>query len=430
LVLIVSRTVADFIRSRLLLYISTIVNLSILSDFWIKLTKLPLSYFDNHHTGEILQRIGDNKQLENFLMGNALNTMFSLFNFIVYAVVLAMYDTSVLIVFMIGNILYFSWIQFFLRIRRKINYQNFYISSKENNATLQLVQGMQELRLNNAEHLKRREWESIQSGIFRLSFKSLTYSQYQQSGSLLITHGKDLVITFLVAGLVINGQLTFGAMLAIQYIIGQLNSPVEQFAGFVQTAQDAKISLERLNEIHHLKAEESEAVDYLRELPGDRSINFSDLSFAYPGAGNEPVLKNIDVEIPEGKVTAIVGASGGGKTTLLKLLLKFYDFYNGEISIGKTGFRDISPSYWRSQCGAVMQDGYIFNDTIARNIAPGHEEPDHSKLVQCCETAKILSFIESLPNGFNTRLGAEGVGISQGQKQRLLIARAIYKDPH
>ena len=429
-VLIFSRTIADFIRSRLLLYISTVVNLSILSDFWFKLTKLPLSYFDNHHTGEILQRIGDNRQIENFLMGNALNTLFSLFNFVVYAVVLAMYDASVFIVFIIGNVLYFSWIQFFLRIRRKINYQTFFISAKENNATLQLVQGMQELRLNNAEQLKRREWENIQTGIFQLNFKSLTYSQYQQSGSLLITHGKDLLITFLVAGLVIEGQLSFGAMLAIQYIIGQLNSPVEQFAGFVQTAQDAKISLERLNEIHHLKEEENESTTYIHQLPENRSIYFRNVSFAYPGAGNERVLKNIDVEIPEGKVTAIVGASGSGKTTLLKLLLKFYDFYNGEISIGKTGFRNMNPSYWRSQCGAVMQDGYIFNDTIARNIAPGAEEPDHSKLMQCCKTAKILSFIESLPNGFNTKLGAEGVGISQGQKQRLLIARAIYKDPH
>jgi ATP-binding cassette subfamily B protein len=429
LVLVFSRTIADFIRSRLLLYISTVVNLSILSDFWVKLTKLPLSYFDNHHTGEILQRIGDNKQIENFLMGNALNTLFSLFNFVIYAVVLALYDASVFAVFIIGNVLYFSWIQFFLRIRRKINYQTFYISAKENNATLQLVQGMQELRLNNAEQLKRREWENIQTGIFQLNFRSLTYSQYQQSGSLLITHGKDLLITFLVAGLVIDGKLTFGAMLAIQYIIGQLNSPVEQFAGFVQTAQDAKISLERLNEIHHLKEEETQITQYIYQLPENRSISFHNLSFTYPGAGNEPVLKNIDVEIPEGKVTAIVGASGSGKTTLLKLLLKFYDFYEGEISIGNTGFKNMSPSYWRSQCGAVMQDGYIFNDTIARNIAPGDEEPDHTKLRQCCETAKILSFIESLPNSFNTQLGAEGVGMSQGQKQRLLIARAIYKDP-
>jgi ATP-binding cassette subfamily B protein len=291
------------------------------------------------------------------------------------------------------------------------------------------VQGMQEIRLNNAEQLKRWEWENIQAGIFKLNFKTLTYSQFQQAGALLINQGKDVVITFLVASLVIEGKLTFGAMLAIQYIIGQLSGPIEQFVGFAQSAQDAKISMERLNEIHQLKDEENINTTYIHQLPDNKTIRFNNLSFTYPGAGNEPVLESINLEIPEGKVTAVVGVSGSGKTTLLKLLLKFYDHYNGEIKIGETNFKYISSSFWRKQCGAVLQDGYIFNDTIARNIAVGGEVINYKKLIHCCKTANILSFIESLPNGFNTQLGSEGVGISQGQKQRLLIARSIYKSP-
>ena len=429
LMLVFSKTMVDFIRSRLLLHISTIVNLSILSDFWIKLTKLPISYFDSHHTGDTLQRIGDHKQIQNFLTGSTLNTLFSLFNFIIFAFVLAYYNAQLFFVFAVGSIIYVTWVQIFLRIRRKINYQTFHISAKENNATLQLVQGMQEIKLHGAEKLKRWEWENIQAGIFKLNFKSLTYSQFQQAGALLINQGKDVVITFLVAGLVINGQLTLGAMLAIQYIIGQLSSPIEQFVNFVQAAQDAKISMERLNEIHQLKDEENINTTYINQLPENKSIHFNNLSFTYSGAGNEPVLQNINLEIPEGKVTAIVGVSGSGKTTLLKLLLKFYDHFTGEIKIGETNLKYISPSFWRKQCGAVLQDGYIFNDTIARNIGVGDEVIDYTKLIHCCKTANILSFIESLPNGFNTQLGAEGVGMSQGQKQRLLIARAIYKNP-
>jgi ATP-binding cassette subfamily B protein len=429
LMLVFSRTIVDFIRSRLLLYVSSHINLSILSDFWIKLTKLPISYFDSHHTGDTLQRIGDHKQIEEFLTGTALNTLFSLFNLLIFLVVLGQYNLNLLFVFTVGSILNFLWIQIFLRIRRKINYQTFHFSAKENNATLQLVQGMQEIKLHNAEKLKRWEWENVQASIFKLTFKSLTYSQIQQAGVLLINQGKDILITFLVADLVINGKLTLGAMLAIQYIIGQLSSPIEQFVGFLQSAQDAKISMERLNEIHQLKDEEKSETNYIKQLPENKSIFFYNVSFSYPGSGTEPVLKNINLHIQEGKVTAIVGVSGSGKTTLLKLLLKFYDSYKGEIKIGETNYKNINPSFWRNQCGAVLQDGFIFNNSIAQNIALGDEVIDFIKLVHCCKKANILSFIESLPNGFYTKLGSEGIGMSQGQKQRLLIARAIYKNP-
>ena len=367
---------------------------------------------------------------------------------------------------MVGSILYFTWIRFFLKIRRKINYQTFYLSAKENTATLQLIQGMQEIRLNNAERQKRWDWENIQARVFKLNFKNLNYNQWQQAGATLITNVQDIAITFIVAKLVIDGQLTLGAMLAVQYIIGQLSGPVNQWVGFVQSAQDAKISMERLNEIHQMDDEEPTPSPLgegtgMSLLPENKSILLNNLSFTYPGAGNDPVLNDINLDIPQGKVTAIVGVSGSGKTTLLKLLLKVYQQYEGEIRIGVSQgvrpdnhngndypklhlsfekelgvrrnsgirFESISPSYWRRQCGAVMQDGFIFNDTIAANIAVGEENMDYDALSNSCETANILSFIDSLPNGFNTVLGSEGVGLSQGQKQRLLIARAVYKNP-
>jgi ATP-binding cassette subfamily B protein len=429
LMLLLSKSTVDFIRNRLLLKVSVIVNLSILSDFWIKLTRLPLAYFDNHHTGDTLQRIGDNKQIQEFLMGTALNTLFSMLSLIVFAFILAIYQVQLFFIFGIGSFLYWLWILLFLRIRRTINYQIFHLAAKENNATLQLVQGMQEIRLHNAEQFKRWEWERIQAGISKLNIRNLNYSQFQQAGALLINQGKDILITFIVAQLVIQGKLTFGAMLAVQYIIGQLSSPIEQLIGFIQRSQDAKISMERLNEVHALSEEERPETPYIVRLPENKSINLKGVSFAYPGNDNESVLNNINLKIPEGKVTAIVGVSGSGKTTLLKLLLKFYDIQDGEIKVGETNFNYIRPAYWRSQCGAVLQDGYIFNDTIARNITLTEEFIYYEKLIECCRIANILSFIESLPNGFHTRLGSEGIGLSQGQKQRLLIARVVYKNP-
>ncbi|HEY8917056.1 MAG TPA: peptidase domain-containing ABC transporter [Chitinophaga sp.] len=429
LMLTFSSSIVEFIRSRLMMRISNILNISILSDFWIKLTRLPLSYFDLRHTGDTLQRIGDHGKIQSFLTGSVLNTLFSIFNFFLYSIILVTYSTQLFFVFIIGSTLYFSWIQLFMRIRRKLNYEIFHVAAKENNATLQLVQGMQEIRMNNAEQLKRWEWENLQANIFKLNFKSLNYGQIQQIGALFLNQGKDFVITFLVAKMVVEGQLTFGTMLAVQYIIGQLNSPVSQLIGFAQGAQDARISMERLNEVHELHDEESAEKSYLHQLPDDKSITVENLSFAYPGAGNDPVLEDVSLKIEEGKVTAIVGVSGSGKTTLLKLLLKFYEQFEGELKVGANNLKYMSPSFWRSQCGAVLQDGYIFNDTIARNIAVGDEIEDYNKLITACRMAQILSFIESLPNGFYTKLGADGVGVSQGQRQRILIARAIYKDP-
>lgn len=436
LMLTFSRTVVDFIRNRLLLRISNILNIQILSDFWIKLTRLPVSYFDIHHTGDTLQRIGDHKQIQTFLTGSALSTLFSVFNFAIYAIVLIIYNVQLFFVFCAGSFIYFLWVTLFLRIRRKLNYEGFHLSAKENDATLQLIQGMQELRLNNAQKQKRWEWENIQASLFKLNFRNLNYSQWQEAGATLINQVQGIIISFIVAAFVIDGKLTLGAMLAIQYIMGQLSAPVQQWIGFVQSAQDAKISMERLNEIHQLDEEEQQGKMYIKQLPEEKSILLNEVSFTYPGAGNDPVLEKINLLIPENKVTAIVGASGSGKTTLVKILLKIYDQYNGEIKVGAKEDKEegakldyISHSFWRSKCGAVLQDGYIFNDTIARNITVGDEEIDYNRLAHSCRAANIHSFIESLPNGYYTKLGVDGTGVSQGQKQRLLIARAIYKDP-
>lgn len=422
-------TFTEFIRSRILLFVSTHINVSILSDFWMKLMRLPMDFFDTKQTGDILQRINDHKRIESFVTGTALQTVFSVFNLLIFSVVLLTYNTRIFFIFLGGSFLYFMWIRIFLKYRRQLDYKNFAAISKESTATMQLIQGMQEIKLNNAEHLKRWEWEGLQASVFKLNFKSLSLSQYQQAGAFFINEGKNIFITYLVAKSVLEGQLTLGAMLAIQYIIGQLNSPVQQLIQFTQQAQDAKISLERLNEIHQLEDEEPGNTSFSNHISDNGNITLHNLNFTYPGAGNLAVLKNISTGFPSGKVTAIVGMSGSGKTTILKLIQKFYSSYAGDLKIGERNLKYLSPHYWRSISGSVMQDGFIFNDNIAKNIAVGDENPNYEKLINACKVANILNFVESMPLGFNTKIGAEGNGISAGQKQRILIARAAYKNP-
>lgn len=443
LTIIVSRAIVDFVRARILFTLSIKLQFSLLSEFWKKLTQLPISYFDSYHTGDILQRIGDTKKLEVFLTGNALSTIFSFFNFVVFSTILLIYSTSLFFIFIIGFILYFVWINLFFSVRRKLNYKTFHTTALENSLALQLVQGMQELKLNNAENIKRWQWENTQASVFKLAKRGLSLNQWQQAGALLLNEGKNVVITFLTAKMVMSGQLTLGAMIGIQYIIGQLNSPVEQMITFFQSAQDAKMSLERLNEIHSLKNESNQGSINLPSNSfnlNNASLVINNLTFTYPGPENEAILNNISLVVPAGKLTAIVGASGSGKTTLLKLILKFYETYKGEIYLAndelsvddvdvKVKLRNVNADYWRQHCSSVFQDGFIFNDTIANNIAIGSRNPEMNKLIAAANTANILSFIESLPNGFNSRIGSDGIGISQGQRQRILIARAIYKDP-
>jgi ATP-binding cassette subfamily B protein len=429
LMLLLSQTVVEFIRSRILLHVSTRVNLKLLSAFWAKLLRLPIHFFDSKHPGDILQRLGDQQRIEQFLTGSALNTLFSLFSLLIFSVVLLQYNAQIFFIFMTGSVLYLLWIRLFLRFRRRLDYQRFAIMARENNASMQLVYGVQEIKLNNAENSFRWKWETLQAGVFQLNFKSLSLNQYQQIGALFINQGKNIFITFLVAQQVVNGQLTLGVMLAVQYIIGQLNAPIEQLIGFTQQAQDAAISLERMNDIQVLQDEEPAGRQLQQSLPQDHTIHFSNLSFTYPGAGNEPVLKDVSLDLPAYKTTAIVGMSGSGKSTLLKLLLRFFDSYTGDIKVGPMAFKNISPRYWRSQCGAVMQDSFIFNDTILKNITVTEDRVDMERVLEACKVANILAYIEALPLGFYTKLGAEGIGMSGGQRQRLAIARAVYKQP-
>ena len=444
--LFVGRVSVDFIRSWVLIHISTRINLNILSDFLTKLLKLPLSFFDTKLTGDILQRISDHHRIEQFLTGTSLNTLFSLFNLVVFSVVLAYYNLSIFGVFLIGSVLYALWVTIFLRYRRQLDYKRFALASQNQSSLIQLITGAQEIKLNNAEHLKRWQWENLQVRQFKLSMKGLALGQYQQAGALFLNEGKNIAITFLAATAVVNGQMTLGGMMALQYIIGQLNSPVEQLVQFMQQWQDAQISLERLNEIHELEDESSPQT--LRGFDPEGGFNpifkapiggvgaglfIQNLSFTYPGAGNEPVLKNINLHIPAGKMTAIVGTSGSGKTTLIKLLLQFYRPQVGSISYPPSPSTGVPPSGvrgLRAICGTVLQDGFIFSDTIANNIAVGDEVPNIQKLLYAVHVANIQSFIEELSLGYNTKIGAEGSGISQGQKQRLLIARAVYKNPN
>jgi len=429
LMLFFGRTAVEFIRSWILLHISTRINISLISDFLIKLMKLPISFFDKKMTGDILQRINDHKRIENFLTNTSLSIIFAFVNLIIFSFVLAVYSLKILAVFVVGSILYVLWINFFMKRRREIDYKRFAQLSDEQSNVIQLITGMQEIKLHNSEKLKRWEWERIQARLFKINIKSLALNQYQQAGSVFINETKNIFISFIAATSVINGEMTLGMMLAVQYIIGQLNSPISQMIGFMSSAQDAKISLERLGEIHAKDDEENPDNTKLSEVPKDRTIKLENVSFSYTGGQDDFVLKDINLIIPEKKVTAIVGTSGSGKTTLLKLLLGFYPPNIGEIKVGGTNLDNYSIRMWRDKCGTVMQDGFIFSDSIAKNIAVSDEYPDTEKILHAVNVANIREYIEGLPLGYNTQIGQQGIGLSQGQKQRLLIARAVYKNP-
>ncbi|MDI9534945.1 MAG: peptidase domain-containing ABC transporter, partial [Bacteroidota bacterium] len=386
-------------------------------------------FFDTKMTGDFLQRIGDHNRIESFLTGQSLATLFSFVNLIIFGIVLVYYSFTIFLVFLIGSALYIGWIYLFMKKRRELDHKRFREASAEQSNKIQLIQAMQEIKLQNAEKQMRWEWERIQVRLFKVSIKGLALSQYQSLGTVFINESKNLIITFLSAYFVVKGNLTLGMMLAIQYIIGQLNSPVSQIIGFVQSWQDAKISMERLGEIHNKEDEENPNEQKINILPKDKSLKIENNEFQYTPPHSESVLKDVSLLIPENKVTAIVGTSGSGKTTLVKLLLGFYNHYKGNILLGDNQLKNYSQAWWRSQVGAVMQDGFIFNDTIARNIAVGQENIDKLRLVEAVKTANIQEFIENLPLGYNTKIGSEGTGLSQGQKQRILIARAVYKNP-
>jgi ATP-binding cassette subfamily B protein len=429
LIIFVARLSVEFIRSWILLHMNTRINIALISDFLAKLMRLPLRYFDTKMTGDIMQRIGDHGRIETFLTGNSISTLFSFVNFFVFAFVLAYYNLVILGIFLVGNALYVAWILFFMKYRRELDHKRFAQSAGEQSNIIQLITGMQEIKLNNCEKQKRWQWERIQVKLFKIGIKGLILGQLQQVGSVFFSQTTNIIVSFIAAKAVVDGQMTLGMMMALTYIIGQLTAPVEQFIGFARSFQDAQISLERLNEVHGKEDEEETIENKLTILPDKRDISIENLSFSYDGADRDYVLDNINLTIPQEKVTAIVGASGSGKTTLIKLLLGFYEPNKGTIKIGETPLSVINPHLWRSKSGSVMQDGFIFSETIAQNIGVGDDHVDIEKLRHAVTVANIRDFIDSLPLGYNTKIGMEGSGISQGQRQRILIARAVYKNP-
>lgn len=427
LMLFVGQTVVQFIQSWILLHVSVRINVSLIADFLLKLMRLPIGFFDSKNTGDLLQRIGDHKRIESFLTQSTLSILLSVINIFVFGIVLVVYSIPIFLIFLLSSILYIAWIFLFLKKRKEVDYRAFQHMSNNQDSLIEIIQGMPEIKLQGSQLKRRWKWASIQAQLFRTQMKSLSITQYQDAGALSINQLKDIVITFVAARSVLNGTLTLGMMLAIQYIIGQLNGPLQQLIRFIRSAQDAKISLERLSEIHNLENEEKSEDQKINIIPeGDIEIN--NLSFRYTPISDD-VLENINIVIPRGKTTAIVGTSGSGKTTLIKLLLGFYLPSNGNIKIGPHPLQSIYQKVWRSKCGVVMQEGFIFSDTISKNIAESDDTVDFARVLASATTANIMDFIESLPLGFSTMIGAKGNGISQGQKQRILIARAVYKDP-
>ncbi len=427
--LFVMQLLIGYLRSWIMLHINSRIDIQVISDFLAKLMNMPLHFFDTKRTGDILQRIGDHGRIKSFLLSNSLTIVFSFFNFVVFLGILAYYHLTILFIFLVGNVLYLIWVLSFMRYRRELDIKRFYQSSVEQSRLIQLVQGMQDIKLNNCERQKRWEWERIQMHLFRISVKGLKVGQIQQSGAVLFTQTTHILISFIAAQGVVEGEMTLGMMMSLTYIIGQVSAPISEFIGFAQSLQDARISLERLNEIHAQDDEEKDIETKMPHLPADHSIRIENLTYSYSGAARDYALKNVTIDIPQHKVTAIVGESGCGKTTLIKLLQGFYLPNEGNIKVGGINLNQINPHLWRKVTGSVMQESFIFSDTIANNIALSTDEVDVERMLHAASMAHIDEFIATLPLGYNTRIGMEGNGISAGQRQRILLARAIYKDP-
>ena len=418
----------NLIRSWLMLHTTSRVSISLISDFLCKLMKLPIAFFDSKMVGDIMQRIGDYNRIQTFLTGSLLSMVIAVVSLLIYSIIMAGYNALIFAIFLAGSALYIGWVLVFMKRRKKLDYLRFQQASANQSNIVQMIGGMQDIKLNNCERQKRWDWENIQAKLFKVSVKSLSLGQVQEVGSTFIDQTKNILISFIAAKSVIEGNMTLGMMMALQYIMGQINAPISQFIGFAQSAQDASISLDRLGEIHEMKDEEPENESRIREIPTNADIVFKNVDFQYDGPHSNKVLDDVSLIIPAGKVTAIVGASGSGKTTMLKMMLGFYRPVSGGIYLDKIPLKNYSESCWRRECGSVMQEGYIFSDSIAGNIAVLDENPDMARIRVAADIANIAEWIDNLPLGYNTKIGAEGQGLSTGQKQRVLIARAAYKD--
>lgn len=429
LMLTISRTAIDFIRRWLLLHISLRINISLVSDFFIKLLKLPMSFFDTKLMGDLMQRMNDHSRVNNFLTQQTLNITFAMLTFVVFSVVLFFYNKLVFAIFLLGSILYGVWMTLFLKRRKLLDYELFEQQAINNNKTYEFITTIQESKLQDCEQRRRWEWEDTQAELFGVQMKSLKLQQTQEAGSIFINEVKNIIITVVAATAVIHGQMTLGMMLAVQYIIGQLNSPVEQLMNFFYSLQDVKISSERINEIHQMDDENGKEGLLTSIEDKNEGIDIKNIMFKYDPHALRKTIDDVNIHIPQGKVTAIVGASGSGKTTLIRLILGYYPVLEGKINIGNTDINKLNKKWWRRQCGVVMQDGVIFSESIARNIAVDDGDIDKERLLKAAEIACIKDYVMALPLKFNTKIGRDGVGLSQGQKQRILIARAVYKNP-
>lgn len=418
----------EMIKSWLVLHVTTRISISLIDDFLYKLTRLPITFFDTKKVGDIMQRIRDNGRIQSFLMGSLVSMIFAILTFCIYTVIMAIYSFKILCIFLFGSLLYALWVVIFLKRRRNLDYKQFQQSAENQNAIIQLISGMQEIKLNNCEKTKRWEWERIQANLYKINIKALTLGQTQSVGGMFIEQSKNVIISFIAAKSIIDGQMTLGMLVAMQYILGQLSAPISQFIGFIQSTQDARISLERIGEIYKLEDEESADENKINTIPSEADIIFKNVTFQYD-AHSEKVLNGINLIIPANKTTAIVGLSGSGKTTILKLLLGFYQPTEGDIQLNNISLSKYNRRSWRRVCGAVLQEGFVFSDTLENNIALVDDFPNQEKLETAVQIANIHDFIDSLPLGYNTQLGSDGHGLSSGEKQRMLIARAIYKKP-
>ena len=425
LVLLLGSTSVRMVNNWVTLHISTRVSISLVSDFLIKLMKLPMDFFDNKRVGDIVQRISDHNRVERFVTRQSLSLLYSLITLVVFSIVMLSYNRMIFFVFLAFSVVYSLWLVIFMKKRKVLDYKFFSINSENQNITYRLIHGMQESKLQNNTQEQRWKWEDIRVDLFDANTEQLKLGQNQQIGSTFINEAKNIVITVLAASAVIDGTITLGMMLAIQYIIGQLSVPVVQLANYLYEIQDVRISLERIHEIKD-KKEENENRPLILNID-DKSIQINNLTFRYEGMAAD-VLKGINLNIQANETVAIVGSSGSGKTTLLKLILQYYVPSSGTIFIGNRNLQQVNLQSLWDKCGIVMQDGYIFSDTIAKNIATTSDDIDYQRLEHAIETAMLKEFVESLPLKYNTYIGEDGRNLSSGQRQRLLIARAIYKD--
>ncbi len=428
IIIALSQTVLQFVQSWISLRMNTLININLVEDYLKKLTRMPLYFFETKTLGDILQRIGDHSRIKSFLMNNLVDMFFSVGTFLVFGTVLSIYNGQIFAVFIIGNGLYVLWTLLFMKYRRELDYKSFEQSAKLQNNMVQFFDGLPEIKMNGIERSKLWEWEHLQAGMYKISMRALRIGQIQSSGSLFFSTTTNIFVSYISARMVVTGEITLGMMMSLSFIIGQVAGPIGSFVRFAHSWQDAKISLERLNDINGQVDELTNMEGMLSEFDnGD--ITLDHVSYSYSGDRNQLALNEVSLIIPKGKVTAIVGASGSGKSTLMKLLQGFYKPLEGRIMIGKIPLQMIRPQTWRKRIGAVMQDGFIFTDTIAHNIGMEADKIDNRRLYEATSKANLLDYITLLPNNFNTKIGREGIGLSQGQKQRILIARTLYKNP-